>query len=87
MIDRDAYVVELRRRLPFALGHRARVLAEVREHLRESGKDALARFGPPGALAVELLPEFRARAVATASSLMPLLIGALRGGRDELAAD
>jgi hypothetical protein len=69
----ERYVRELERRLPFALGHRARVLAEVREHLRDGGDEALARFGSVDELARELRPELRARAVATASWLLPLL--------------
>ena len=74
MTARDRYVRDLERRLPFALGHRARVVAEVREHLREGGADALARFGSVDALAAELRPELRARAVATASWLVPVLV-------------
>ena len=73
MSTRERYVRELERRLPFALGHRTRVLAEVREHLREGGPEALARFGPVDEVAGELRPELRARALATASSLAPLL--------------
>jgi hypothetical protein len=72
--NRERYLRELERRLPFALGHRERVLAEVREHLREGGDEALARFGPVDELARELRPELRARAVATASWLLPLLV-------------
>jgi hypothetical protein len=71
---REAYLRELERRLPFALGHRPRVLAEVREHLREGGDEALARFGSAAELAAELRPELRARAVATASWLVPILV-------------
>jgi hypothetical protein len=71
---REQYVRELERRLPFALGHRARALAEVSEHLREGGDEALARFGSADELARELRPELRARAVATASWLLPLLV-------------
>ena len=74
MSERDRYVRDLEARLPFALGHRARVLAEVREHLREGGQEALARFGPVDELAAELRPELRARAVGTASWLVPLLV-------------
>jgi hypothetical protein len=73
-MTRDAYVRELERRLPFALGHRARVLAEVREHLREGREESLARFGPVDDLAAELRPELRARALATASWLIPVLV-------------
>jgi hypothetical protein len=73
-MTRDRYVQQLERRLPFALGHRARVLAEVREHLREGGDESLARFGSPEELAAELRPELRARALATASWLVPVLV-------------
>jgi HAAS len=73
-VTRDRYVRELERRLPFALGHRARVLAEVREHLREGGEESLARFGSVEELAAELRPELRARALATASWLVPVLV-------------
>jgi MFS family permease len=50
----DRYLSELRARLP--LGVRARVVAEVEEHLRESGRavgeeEAIARFGSAQALA------------------------------------
>ena len=74
MTERERYVRELERRLPFALGHRARVVAEVREHLREGGDEALARFGSAEELAAELRPELRSRALATASWLVPLLV-------------
>jgi hypothetical protein len=70
---RDRYVRDLERHLPFALGHRARVVAEVREHLREGGDEALARFGTVEELAAELRPELRVRAMATASWLVPIL--------------
>jgi hypothetical protein len=70
----ERYVRELELRLPLALGHRRRVLAEVREHLREGGDEALARFGSVDGLARELRPELRARAVATASWLLPPLV-------------
>jgi hypothetical protein len=73
---RERYVDELERRLPFALGHRARAVNEVREHLREGGEEALARFGPVDELAAELRPELRARAVVTVSWLVPLLTAA-----------
>jgi uncharacterized membrane protein YjjB (DUF3815 family) len=71
---REQYVRELQRRLPFALGHRVRVVAEVREHLREGGEEALARFGSVDELAAELRPELRLRALATASWLVPVLV-------------
>ena len=74
MSPRERYVRELERSLPFALGHRHRVVREVREHLREGGEEALARFGPVQELAAELRPELRARAVATASWLVPPLV-------------
>ena len=74
MSPRERYVRELERSLPFALGHRARVVAEVREHLREGGDQARARFGPVEELAAELRPELRARALATASWVVPLLV-------------
>jgi hypothetical protein len=54
MSGRERYVRELERRLPFALGHRARVVAEVREHLRDGGDEALVRFGSVDELAREL---------------------------------
>jgi hypothetical protein len=73
---RERFVRDLERRLPFALGHRARVVAEVREHLREGGDEALARFGSAAELAAELRPELRARAVATASWLVPIVVAA-----------
>jgi hypothetical protein len=73
-VTRDRYVGELERRLPFALGHRARVLAEIREHLREGGEESLARFGSIEELAAELRPELRAQALATASWLVPALV-------------
>jgi hypothetical protein len=73
---RERYVRELERRLPFALGHRARVVSEVREHLREGGEEALERFGSVDELAAELRPELRARAAATASWLVPTLAAA-----------
>jgi hypothetical protein len=71
---RDRYVRELAARLPFALGLRARVLAEVREHLREGGDEAFARFGPVEQLVSELSRELRLRAAARASWLVPTLI-------------
>jgi HAAS domain-containing protein len=72
-LTREEYVYQLERRLPFALGHRARAIAEVREHLREGGEEALRRFGSVEELAEELRPELRARAAATASWLVPIL--------------
>jgi hypothetical protein len=71
---REQYVRELELRLPFALGHRRRVLAEVREHLRDGGDGAVMRFGSVDELARELRPELRARAVGTASWLLPILV-------------
>ncbi len=70
---RERYVRELEARLPFALGVRRRVLAEVREHLRE-GQDALVRFGPVDELAAELAGELRLRAEARASWLVPAAV-------------
>ena len=74
MTTRDRYVRELEARLPFALGLRARAVAEVREHLREGGDEALARFGPVEEVAAELSAELRARAAARASWLIAPLI-------------
>jgi hypothetical protein len=71
---RDRYVRELEARLPFALGLRNRAVAEIREHLRDGGDEALARFGPVEGLAAELSSELRARAAARASWLVPPLI-------------
>jgi hypothetical protein len=70
----DRYVREVELQLPFALGHRRRVLAEIREHLRDGGDEATARFGSVDELARELRPELRVRAVATASWLLPVLV-------------
>jgi HAAS len=70
----EQYVRELARRLPFALGVRRRVLAEVREHLRDGREDAVARFGSVDELAEQLAPELRTRAAARASLLAPLLV-------------
>jgi hypothetical protein len=74
MTPRERYVRELERRLPFALGLRGRAVAEIREHLREGGDEALARFGPAEQLALELAPELRIRAAARASWLIPVLV-------------
>jgi len=71
---RERYVRELERRLPFALGLRRRALAEIREHLREGGDEALARFGPVEELADELARELRARVAVRASWLIPTLV-------------
>ena len=49
------------------------MIAEVREHLREGGEDAPARFGPVDELAAELGKELRIRAAARASWLVPAL--------------
>lgn len=68
------YLRELRRRLPFALGHRRRVLAEVREHLREAGDGADERFGSIEAIVVPLREELRVLAAARASWLVPVLV-------------
>ena len=70
----ERYLRELAQRLPFALGVRRRMLAEVREHLRDGGQDAVARFGSVEQLAEQLAPELRARAAARASVLAPLLL-------------
>jgi hypothetical protein len=70
----EQYVRDLERRLPFALGLRRRVIAEVREHLREGGDQALARFGSVEELAGELRLELRAGAAARASWLVPALV-------------
>ena len=74
MTARERYLLELERRLPFALGLRARALSEIREHLREGGDDALARIGPVEELASELGRELRIRAAARASWLVPVLV-------------
>jgi hypothetical protein len=71
---RERYVRELESRLPFALGLRGRVISEVREHLREGGEDALARFGSVDELAAELSRELRTRAAARASWLVPAVL-------------
>jgi len=71
---RERYVRELERRLPFALGLRERVVAEIRGHLREGGDEALARIGPVEELADELARELRVRAAARASWLIPSLV-------------
>jgi hypothetical protein len=71
---RERYLLELERRLPFALGLRGRALSEIREHLREGGDDALARIGRVEELASELGRELRIRAAARASWLIPLLV-------------
>jgi hypothetical protein len=71
---RERYVRELERRLPFALGLRSRVLYEVREHLRDGGEEALARFGPVDELAAEFSEELRVRAAARASWLVPAVV-------------
>ena len=76
MTERERYVRELERRLPFALGLRSRAVAEVREHLRDGGNDAVARFGPVEVLAAQLEEELRERAAARASWLAPLLLPA-----------
>jgi hypothetical protein len=70
----ERYVRELERRLPFALGLRRRAIFEVREHLREGGDEALARFGPVEDVAGELAQELRARAVARASWFVPVIV-------------
>jgi len=72
--ERERYVRELERRLPFALGLRERALTEIREHLREGGDEALARIGPLDELAAELGRELRVRAAARASWLIPVLV-------------
>ena len=74
MTPGERYVRDLEGRLPFALGLRGRAVAEIREHLREGGDEALARFGPVEHLAVELATELRIRAAARASWLIPLLV-------------
>ena len=74
MNARERYVRELESRLPFALGLRTRAVAEVREHLRDGGDEALARFGPVDELAAELSHELRVRAAARASWLVPALL-------------
>ncbi len=74
MTDQERYIRELERRLPFALGLRRRAVAEVREHLRDDGEEALARFGPVEQVAGELGAELRLRAAARASWLVPLLL-------------
>lgn len=74
MTARERYLRELERRLPFALGLRERVVAEIREHLREGGDEALARIGPVDELAEELARELRVRAAARASWLIPVLV-------------
>jgi hypothetical protein len=71
---RDRYVRELEQRLPFALGLRGRAISEVREHLREGGEEALARFGPLEEVAAELAQELRPRAVARASWLVSAIV-------------
>jgi hypothetical protein len=71
---RERYVRELEARLPLALGLRARAVAEVREHLRDGGDEALARFGPVEELAAQLSTELRARAAARASWLLPIVV-------------
>ena len=74
LTEREQYVRELERRLPLALGLRHRAVAEVREHLREGGEEALARFGPVDEVAAELATELRVGAAARASWLAPLLL-------------
>jgi hypothetical protein len=74
MRERERFLQELERRLPFALGARRRVLAEVREHLRDGGEESLRRFGSVDQLATELNRELRMRAAARASWLAPLLV-------------
>jgi hypothetical protein len=76
MTEQERYVRELERRLPFALGLRRRALAEVREHLRDDGEDALARFGPVDEVAPKFAAELRLRAAARASWLAALLLPA-----------
>lgn len=74
MNPRERYVRELERRLPFALGLRRRVISEVREHLREGGEEALARFGSLDEVATQLRDELRVRAVARASWFVPAIL-------------
>ena len=76
MNARERYVRELERRLPFALGLRPRVISEVREHLRDGGDEALARFGPVEEVAAELAGELRLRAIGRASWLLPAILAA-----------
>jgi hypothetical protein len=76
LTPRERYVRELERRLPFALGLRGRAVAEVREHLRDGGDEALARFGPVDELAAELAHELRVAASARATWLVPALVAA-----------
>jgi hypothetical protein len=76
MNPRDRYVRELERQLPFAFGLRARVVAEVREHLRDGGEEAHARFGPVDELSAQLGRELRLRAVARASWFLPTIVAA-----------
>lgn len=71
---RERYLRDLEARLPFALGLRARVIAEVREHLRDGGDHAVERFGQVEELAAELSRELRLRAVARASWLVPIVL-------------
>jgi hypothetical protein len=73
---REEYMRELERRLPFAFGLRARAVAEVREHLRDGGDEALERFGPVEEVAAQLAAELRPGAVARASWLLPVIVAA-----------
>jgi hypothetical protein len=70
----EAYLAELRRRLP-RLG-RGRIVAEVEDHLREAARErgeeqAIADFGPPDELARAFAPRAAARLAALV--VLPLL--------------
>lgn len=84
----DAYLRELRREMRFRPIRRRRLLAEVEGHLRDSaealgragrapdeaGREAVTRFGPPGAVAAEAV---RAAGPAGLSWAAGLLLTAL----------
>jgi hypothetical protein len=77
----ERYLCELRRRLPWALGARGRVLAEARDHLLEAAmrigdERAVAEFGPADEVAARLGPELAARAAARAAAIVPVLVAA-----------
>jgi hypothetical protein len=80
VLSREEYVRELERRLPFALGHRARVVAEVVMDAQWVEKVP----GTSSALVYGGLLPLRLGVIALAGLV---LAGALRDGRHELAAD
>lgn len=75
----DGYLAELRLLLPVRGRRRARILAEVEEHLRDDAAvvgeaEAIARFGPPRLVASRFAAQLAAR---SSRRLLVLLAGIL----------